>query len=184
MMKINRFLAMAGIAGVLCLSSGKALAQANPGQGNFNFDPAQIQKMMMDNYRDQLEVKDDAEWKLIEERVQKVMDARREIGFGGGGMAMFGGMRRRGGDNAAPGGGQPGGGRRGQNPFAAAPSPEEEALQKAIEGKATNAELKVALAKYVEARKQKQATLEKAQAELRKLLSVRQEAIASISGLL
>jgi hypothetical protein len=57
-------------------------------------------------------------------------------------------------------------------------------LEKAIDAKASNAELKAALAKFAEARKQKQANLEKAQAELRKVLTVRQEAIASRDGLL
>ena len=181
-MKMNRVLAIAGLAGMLCLGAGKVQAQANAGAGNFNFDPAQMQKLIMDNYRDQLEVKDDAEWKLIEERVQKVLDARREIGFGGMG-GMFGRMRRGGGENAAPDGGQ-GGGRRGMAAFLPTASPEEQALQKAIDSKASPAELKAATAKFLEARRQKQANLEKAQAELRKLLSVRQEAIASVSGLL
>jgi hypothetical protein len=40
------------------------------------------------------------------------------------------------------------------------------------------------MAKMQEARKAKQAELEKAQADLRKVLSVRQEAIATASGLL
>ena len=44
--------------------------------------------------------------------------------------------------------------------------------------------LKAALAKYIESRKAKQAELETAQANLRKVLSVRQEAIASLNGLL
>jgi len=44
--------------------------------------------------------------------------------------------------------------------------------------------LKAAVEKCVEARKKKQATLEKAQADLRKLLSMRQEAIAFSMGLL
>jgi hypothetical protein len=57
-------------------------------------------------------------------------------------------------------------------------------LQKAIDGKASNSEMKAALARYQEARKAKQAELEKSQAELRKVLTVRQEAIATMSGLL
>jgi hypothetical protein len=63
-------------------------------------------------------------------------------------------------------------------------NPEGEALQKVIDIKASNAELKAAIAKFVDARKQKQATLEQAQADLKKLLSVRQEAIAYSLGLL
>jgi hypothetical protein len=59
-----------------------------------------------------------------------------------------------------------------------------EALQKAVDGKASQAELKTAIARYQEARKAKQAELEKAQADLRKVLTVRQEAVAVLEGLL
>ena len=57
-------------------------------------------------------------------------------------------------------------------------------MQKAIESKASADELKAKLAKLREARKQKEANLEKAQEELRKVLSVRQEASAVLMGLL
>ena len=57
-------------------------------------------------------------------------------------------------------------------------------MQKAVNAKASNAEVKAALAKFLQARKVKQANLEKAQADLRQVLSVRQEAIASLTGLL
>jgi DNA-binding NarL/FixJ family response regulator len=65
-----------------------------------------------------------------------------------------------------------------------APSPEADALQKAIDSKASKAEMKTALDKYVASRKVKQAELEKAQASLRELLTPRQEAIATLNGLL
>jgi hypothetical protein len=57
-------------------------------------------------------------------------------------------------------------------------------LQKAIESKAPADELKAKLAKLREARKEKEAALEKAQEDLRKVLSVRQEAAAVLAGLL
>jgi hypothetical protein len=63
-------------------------------------------------------------------------------------------------------------------------SAESDALQKAIDAKASNSELKAAIAKYAEYRKAKQAELEKAQADLLKVLTVRQEAIATLNGLL
>ena len=44
--------------------------------------------------------------------------------------------------------------------------------------------MKAALAKYVASRKAKQAELETAQTELRKVLTPRQEAIATLNGLL
>jgi hypothetical protein len=184
-MKINQLLVAAGLAGIMFAGGGKVLAQGGPGGGG-NFDPAQFQQMIMDNLREQLEVKEDAEWKVLQERIQKVMDARREVGMGGMGMGMLGRMGRRGGGNAGQDGGPGGGGGRrgGFGAFFGGPSAEEQALQKAIDANASSSDLKAALEKFNEARKTRQAKLEAAQAELRKVLSVRQEAIASVSGLL
>ena len=176
-MRINRWLLSAGMAAILCLGANQALAQANnPGgrQGRGNFDPAQFRERMMQNLREQLEVTDDSEWK--EPIVQKVMDARMATAAGMG-RGMFG--RRRGGDNNGNGGDQPQ--RRG--PFGQS-IPEADALQKAIDAKASKAEIKAALDKYVAARKAKQTELEKAQEDLRKVLTSRQEAIATLNGLL
>jgi len=182
-MSINRWLATAGLAAGLCLGTSQAFAQQDnnqggqggPGGGRFgrgNFDPAQMRQRMMERMKDQLEVTDDAEWKSLEPLISKVMDARM-AGLGGGMRGMFG--RNRGGDN---------GGDQGQRRFGPPPSPEAEALQRAIDGKASNSELKAAITKYVEYRKTKQAELEKAQAELRKVLTLRQEAILTSDGLL
>ena len=161
-----------GAAAVLLLGAGSAGAQ-----GRGNFDPEQMRARMMERYREAFEVKDDAEWKLIEGRVTKVMDARRDMGGFGRGFGGPGGPggRRGGGD-----GGDQGGGRR----FGGEPSPEADSLQKAIEAKASNDEIKAKLAKYRESQKVKQANLEKAQAELRQVLSVKQEANAVLMGLL
>src|SRR5258706_6802056 len=165
------------------LSGGNLLAQ---GQGRGNFDPAQFRERMMERYREQLEVKDDTDWKALEALIQKVMDARMQT-MAGMGRGMFGGGGGRrgggqGGDNASADNNNGGGQRRG--PFSQEPSPEAAALQKAIDAKASNSELKAALAKYTAARKDKQAELEKAQSDLQAVLSVRQEAIASTLGLL
>jgi len=154
-------------AAVLLLGAGNAGAQ-----GRGNFDPEQMRARMMERYRESFEVKDDAEWKLIEGRITKVMDARRDMGSFGRG---FGGPPRRGGDDQA------GADRR---RFGPEPSPEAEALQKAIEAKASNDEIKAKLAKYRESQKTRQANLEKAQSELRQVLSVKQEANAVLMGLL
>ena len=181
--KINHWLTAAGLTAILWVSAGNLFSQNGaPPQGGFgggNFDPTQFQKMMMDGFRNQLEIKDDAEWKVVEERIQKVTDARREVGFGG--MGMLSSIMRRGG---GPPGGAGGGARRGFGAFASTPNPDEEALQKAIDAKASNAEIKAALAKWQESKKARQAALEKAQADLRQVLSVRQEAIAALAGLL
>lgn len=175
---------LALMAAAVCLTPATSLAQVpdrgapdRPDRGpRGNFDPAQMQQRMMDNLRERFGVTDDAEWKIISERIQKVMEARRSAGFGGAMMGMrFG--RPPGGpeaDNA------PGPGRRG---FGATPLPEAEALQKAIESKASKEELKAAMAKYREAREAQQAKLRQAQEDLRKVLTLEQEALALQMGL-
>src|SRR2546421_6697276 len=188
-MKTKQILGVAALAMAMSLGASSVLAQNNDnnnnnGQGRKrggNFDPAQFQQQMMDRTKERLEITDDAEWNAIKPLVQKVMDARMASfrgGFGG-----FGG-RNRGGGGGTDNGGGASDQTRGRGFGGGTPSPESEALRKAIDSKAANSELKSAVAKYVEARKAKQAELEKAQADLRKVLSVRQEAIATESGLL
>ena len=189
-MRINQWLVMAGVAAVMSLGANQVVAQPNNGgpggggrQGRGNFDPAQFQQMMMDRYKEALEVTDDAEWKAMQPLVQKVADLRRDS-FSGMGRGMFGGGRNRGGTNGQPADqqGQQGQQRRGM--FGGTPSPEADALQKAIDSKASKAEIKAALDKYIASRKASQAALEQAQADLRKVLTSRQEAIATLNGLL
>ena len=55
-----------------------------------NFDPAQIQQRMMDSIQDQLGFTNDTDWSAVQPLVQKVMDARRDVGVGGGMGRMFG----------------------------------------------------------------------------------------------
>jgi len=149
---------------------GQTGDQAGGPGGGRNFDPAEMQKRMMDYYKEKLEITDDTEWKALEPMITKVSEARRQT-MAGMGRGMFGGRGGRGGGPGGPGGvGQA--------------NPEADALQKAIDAKASNAETKAALAKFAEARKAKQAELEKAQATLRKVLTPRQEAIATLNGLL
>jgi len=181
-MKHIRTLVLASAAALFCLGANQINAQDNapapggPGGGRRNFDPAQMRERMMERYKEQLEVTDDAEWKAMQPMIQSVMDARM-ASMSGMGRGMFGGPRR-GGNNATDGGDRRGG------PFGQTPSAEAEALQKAIDAKAPKAELKAALDKYVASRKAKQADLEKAQDDLRKILTSRQEAIATLNGLL
>jgi len=170
-------LAIAGLACVASLGSNKAWAQQQDNGGKRGFDPAQ----RMERLKDELEVKDD-EWTALQPLIQKVMDAQRAIFADRIRGAMRGG--RPASDNGG-GGGDNGGRRRGGGAFGMGePSPEAEALQKAIESKASNSEMKAALAKYQDSRKAKQADLETAQANLKKVLSVRQEAILTSQGLL
>jgi hypothetical protein len=183
MKTLHKALTLACAAMSLCWASN---LQAQQGQGRGNFDPEQMRQRMMERYRESLEIKSDDEWKAIEPRITKIMDARREIGFPGGfGRGGFGGGGRRGGGDGNVGGGggnDQGGGR--PRGFGGEPNPDAEALQKAIEAKASSDDIKAKLAKYRESRKAKEANLAKAQDELRKVLSVRQEASAVLMGLL
>jgi hypothetical protein len=180
-MNVNRWLSVAAVAASLSFGTFTSLAQDQGGgqgggrRGGGNFDPAQFRERMMERVKETLEVTDDAEWKALQPMVQKVMDARMAT-VGGMGRGMFGPRRGGPGGDNNNNNNRPGG-------FGQA-NPDQEALQKAIDGKASNAELKAAIAKYQESKKVKQAELEKAQAELRKVLSVRQEAIAVANGYL
>jgi hypothetical protein len=174
MKKLKSLLLAAGCVAFLALGTSNLSAQG--------FDPAQMRERMMSRIKDQMDVTDDAEWKVLEAAIGKVMDARRDAmqgQFGG-----FGGGRRRnnGGDTNNANGGDNNGGRR-RGGFGT-PSPEMEDLQKAIDDKAPADEIKSKLAKLREANAAKEAKLVAAQDELKKLLTARQEAVAVTSGLL
>jgi hypothetical protein len=190
MKKLSQFLFVAGFAATLSLSTANLLGQdanANTndqgggrrnrsqggqgGPGGGNFDPEQMRQRMMERVREQFGVKDDAEWKIISERIEKVSTARREMG----GRNAFGFGGGRGGAGGA------GGGRGG---FGGESSPEATALQSAIENNASADDIKAKLAKYRESQKEKEAKLAKAQDELRQVLSVKQEAAAVLTGYL
>jgi hypothetical protein len=200
-----------GTASWLFLGAVNLYAQDGPPQGNS--DPAQMRQRMVERLRQRLEVKDDAEWKLISERINKVMEARRGLGGPGGPGGMGGpggpgGPPPQGSDRNSGGFGPPGGdpqsgpggpqgppdlagesrggpgGPGGPGSFGRQSSPELDALNKAIESKASTGEIKTKLDEFRTARKKKEAALEQAQEDLRKLLSVRQEAVAVTLGLL
>jgi len=176
---MKRVLALVGIAAALILSAGNLLAQGNNGGGRGggrgNFDPAQFQQRMMENVKERLGFTNDTEWSAVQPLVQKVMDARRDVGFGG---TRFG---RRGGNGGGDNGGDQNGG---QRRFGGEPSAEAQALQSAVDSNAPSAQIKAALEKYRTAQKDKQAKLEQAQSNLRKVLSTKQEAEAVLLGLL
>ncbi len=195
-MKLNRIITLCAITATLALSLGDALAQQDNGGGNGNggnnngggqgggqrrnrqggqggnFDPAAMQQRMVDGIRDRLDFTNDTEWSAVEPLVTKVVAARMDT-MAGGMRGMMGG-RNRGGQ----GGQQPGGrGGFGQT------SPEAEALQKAIDDSAPSSQIKDLLAKYKAAQQVKQAKLEAAQADLKAVLTTRQEAQACLLGL-
>jgi hypothetical protein len=144
--------------------------RGNRGGNRGNFDPAQMQQQMMDRMREQFGVTDDAEWKLISDRIAAINELRAASGGRGGGLAGFAGR----------GGGQ-GGGRGGRG---ASANPEQDALRQAIVDKLPDAEVKARLARLRDVRKANEEKLVKAQEDLRALLDVRQEAVAVMAGLL
>lgn len=174
------------VATALFLNASAARAQERPG-GPGGFNPEQMRERMLERLRESFDVKDDAEWKLISGRIAKVMDARRAAGgMGGPGFGGPGGPGGFGGGPDGPrvsGGGRPPG-ERGSDGFNRQADPEAEALQKSLEAKAPTEEIKARLAKLRDARRAKEALLDKAQEELRQILSVRQEAVAVTAGLL
>jgi len=181
-MKLNRIISLCAVAATLALSATTLLAQDNntgdqqgrrnrqggPGGPGGNFDPAQMQQRMMDRVQEQLGFTNDVEWDAVKPLIQKVMDARRDVGMGGMGR-MFGGGRNRGGQ------GGPGG--------MFATGPEQQALEKALEDNAPSAQIKDLLAKYKASQKVKQAKLEEAQANLKAVLTPKQEAQAYLLSL-
>jgi hypothetical protein len=179
-MKINQMLVMCGIAASLFLGAGNVSAQndngGNGGGGRGNFDPAQFQQRIMDNIKTQLDFTNDTDWSAVQPLVQKVMDAQRDVRGGGMGR-MFGRGNR-------TGGGDQGGGNNRRGGFGGTPSPEAEALQKAIDDNAPSGQIKNLLAKYQASQKDKQAKLVATQDDLRKVLTVKQEAQATLLGLL
>jgi hypothetical protein len=187
MIKPSQVLALMGAVVLLTSAGGRLVAQQQQQpppdrQGRGNFDPEQMRQRMMERYREGLEIKGDDEWKIVQARIEKVNEARRDVGFGGMGRMGFG--RPPGGGGGAPGDQAQGDRRAARGGFGAQANPEAEALQKAIDSQASKDELKAALGKYREARKAKEAALEKAQDELRQVLTVRQEALAVLMGLL
>ena len=158
------------------------------GPGGGNFDPAQMQKQMqqfmMQNYQEQLGITNDTDWSAIQPLIQKVMDAQQTAGGGMGGM---GGMGRMFGGRGGPGGpgGQGGpGGPGGPGGFGQQADPTTDALQQALDNNAPAGQIKELLAKYQASQKAKQAALAAAQSDLRKVLSIQQEAHATLMGLL
>lgn len=183
-MKLKTMSGVLGVIAAIWLCGGGLLAQDDNGGGpggpggggpGGNFDPAQFRQHMMDQVRKNLNVTNDDEWSVVQSLVEKVMDTRREAGNGGG-MGM-------GGPGGPPPDGGPGGpgGRGGFGPQA---SDEQKALQKAVDDNAPAPQIKVALAKYRAARTDKQAMLAAAQANLKSVLTAKQEAHAVLMGLL
>ncbi len=173
---------LAGVAALLLCGTATIMAQAPGGGGPGgmgNFDPAQMRQRMMDRIKENLGVTNDDEWKIIQERIEKVQEAQREAGGGFGGFGMMG--PRRGGQGQ---GGQGQAQVRGGGMFGGTPNPAAEELRTALENNASNDVIKAKLAALRESRKAAEAKLEKARQDLQKVLTQKQEAQLVLMGML
>jgi len=148
-------------------------------RGGGNFDPTQFRQQMNERIKTALKASDD-EWGVIQPLLEKVQEKQ----FAGrGGFGGFGG--RRGGNNG--GGGAAGAGGTGGGTAAAdtnnnnnrqrGGSPESQALRDTLDNESSSADdIKAKLTALRDARKKNTAELEAARADLRKVLTLRQEA--------
>ena len=136
---------------------------------------------MMDRYRAKLEVKDDAEWKILQERIEKVLRAHRELEaavFAANYKNNHSSSKSSGKGTTNTGHGNP------SEPSNAEAGADVRALKKLVDTKASPQDIKARLARVREMLRDKQEKLTAAQEELRGVLSARQEAIAVLNGLL
>lgn len=125
------------------------------------------QARMMSKLRDQFGVTDDAEWEVLMLRIAKVVELRR-------GATAIGAASR--GANFSPD--------KNKRSSGSGGNLEQEALRAAVSDKLPDAEIKARLARMHDMHLQNAAKLAKAQEELRAVLTVRQEAVAVMAGLL
>ncbi len=152
-----------------------------PGGGPGGFDPAQARQRMAERMKEMLGA-DDQAWKVMEPRLMKVMELNRQASAGGRGMmlGMFGRGRGGRGGPGGPGGDQgPQADRRGRGPQG-----EQTALEKAMAQLRTTLEnqsaspedIKTQLTAVRQAREKAKQELAVAQQDLKKILTLRQEA--------
>lgn len=158
-----------------------------PGGG---FDPAQARQRMAERMKEMLGA-DDQAWKVMEPRLMKVMELNRQANAGNRGMfGMFG----RGGRGGPGGPGGPGGDQGGPQADRRGRGPQEEqtALEKAMTQLRTTLEnqsaspedIKTQLTAVRQAREKARQELAVAQQDLKKILTVRQEATLVEMGML
>ncbi len=165
-------LMLAGLGVIGMLFVGQSMSQPQDGDapapgtsagGRGGFDPNRMRQGMLDRMKETLGAADD-EWKVISPKLEKVIALNMESRFGG--MRGMMGGRNRGGSSTSR------------------PAPESEtgkaslALSTLLEKKDSKPEeIKAALTAVREARAKAKAELEKAQKDLKEVLTLRQEAL-------
>ncbi len=145
------------------------------------FDRDRMRQMMMQRMQEMLGATDE-EWTVIGPRLEKVMELSREArgGFRG---RMFGGTRRRPGGDEGRDDDRRRPGQENEEEDQTAVEKAAEALQQTLsEEGAAPATVKARLTEYRRAREQARQALAKAQAELRSVLTMRQEAQLVLMG--
>ena len=168
-----RTLCLVMLAAMLMAAAPATFAQ---NQGRGNFDPAEMRARMEARMKEQLGVSDD-EWKVLQPKVEKVMNAQRDARAGGGGGFGGGGGRR--------GGGGGGGGGGADNQPQSAVAKAQADLRTTLENQNASAqEINAKLTALREARAKAKGELEAAQKELKEVLTARQEAVFVSMGML
>lgn len=166
-MRFGKFLFAALMVGILSVTAMAQQGGGGGGGGGRNFDPAAMRERRLTQIKDALAPTDD-EWKVLQPKVEKLMDAQ---------MAQMAGRGGRG--RGGPGGG--GGGNAPSTPLAEAAR----ALQTTLENKDASAEdIKAKLAALRDARAKAKEQLTVAQNELKELVTARQEAVLVSQGML
>ena len=166
-------LALAASAAVATAQDANNQDQPDRGErGDRRGNPEEFRQRMADRLKGALKVSDE-EWKVLQPMIEKVSTKQREA-MGG----RFGGGR---GGPGGPGGGDQGG----RSDRGGGGSPESQALRTALENESTPpAELKTKLDALRASRAKATAELTAAQEELKKVVSVRQEAVLVTMGML
>ncbi len=153
--------------GVEALAGKPNKRDDKPDTGGGRVEAGDAQSRIMAKLREQLEVTDDAEWAVIAERITRVGELRRNLGgaaTGRAAAALSDKKKPAGRDSSLP--------------------TEQAALRAALRDKLPDAEIKARLARVHEVYQQNESRLAQAQTELRAVLTVRQEAVAVMTGLL
>ena len=130
-------------------------------------NPADAQARGLERLREKLAVPDDTEWALMSERIAKIDEIRRTLWTSAANVR-----------GAAPAADK------GKRVAGSSGHPERDALRAAVSDNLPDAEIKSRLARAHEIHRQNEKRLAEAQADLRAILSIRQEAVAVMAGLL
>jgi hypothetical protein len=168
---------------VAALMATAVFASAQDSDNNRRGNFEEFRQRMAERLKTSLKVTDD-EWAVLQPLIEKVQTKQRDSmmgrfgGFGGG---------RRGEDGGSSGNGGGGGSDRGNRGDRSdrAGSAESQALRTALESESTsNDDIKAKLAALREAHKKSAAELAAARDDLRKVVTVRQEAVLVTMGIL